>query len=137
MPSRTITVILNSNHTKKFALLLRSLEAPSDNILREARNKFRIKPLSQIFLQGGGLLEPNADLGESTTQVWVGKGEAYNGPPAHPVQSHGSGEVRIIAEKSFVDDKAIKQLEFAAGLPGVRIAVGMPDLHPGNRLVWL
>jgi release factor H-coupled RctB family protein len=105
-------------------------------MLREARNKFRIKGLSQIFLQGGLLLEPDVDLGELTTQVWVGKGEPYSGPPANSNQFSASGEVRIIAEKSFVDDKAIKQLEFVGGLPGVRIVVGMPDLHPGNRLVW-
>jgi release factor H-coupled RctB family protein len=135
MPSRTITVILNSNHTKKCALLLRSLQAPTDAILHEARNKFRIKGLSQIFLRGGAPLEPDADLGEMAwvTQVWVGKGEPYSGPPSRPAQSGGSGEVRIIAEKSFVDDKAIKQLEQVAELPGVQIAVGMPDLHPGNR----
>jgi len=135
MPLRTITIILNANHSKKCALLLRSLEAPTDAILREARNKFRVKGLSQVFLQGGASLEPDADLGEMTwvTDVWVGKGEPYSGPPSKPAQSGDSGEVRIIAEKSFVDDKAIKQLEQVATLPGVQIAVGMPDLHPGNR----
>jgi release factor H-coupled RctB family protein len=69
------------------------------------------------------------------TQVWVSKGEPYSGPPGRPAQFGGSGEVRIIAEKSFVDDQAIKQLEQVATLPGVHIAVGMPDLHPGNRYV--
>jgi release factor H-coupled RctB family protein len=132
---RTITVILNSNHAKKCVLLLRSLEAPGDAILREAQNKFRAKGLSQIFLRGGAPLEPDADLGEMTwvQEVWVSKGESYSGPPARPAQSGGSGEVRIIAEKSFVDDQAIRQLEQVARLPGVQVAVGMPDLHPGNR----
>jgi release factor H-coupled RctB family protein len=135
MLSRTITVILNSNHTKKCVILLRSLEGPTDAILQEARNKFRVKALSQVFLQGGATLEPGANLTEMpwVTCVWVGKGEPYSGPPAKPTQSGGSAQVRIIAEKSFVDDQAIKQLEQVAGLPGVQIAVGMPDLHPGNR----
>lgn len=136
MPSRTITVILNSNHTRKFALVLRSLETPTDNIIREAQNKFRSKGLSQIFLQGGLRLEPNVDLNESITQVWVGKGEPYNGPPTNPIQFGSSGEVQMIADKSFLDDKAIKQLESVGRLRGVRVVVGMPDLHPGSRLAW-
>ena len=133
MPSRTVTIILNSNHTNKCVLLLRSLEAPTEAILREARNKFRVKGLSQIYLQGGVPLGPDTDLNNMpwVTSVWVAKGEAYNGPPAKQVSRRG--EVRIIAEKSFVDDQAIKQLEQVAGLPGVQVAVGMPDLHPGNR----
>lgn len=77
-------------------------------------------------------MEPDADLGEMTwvTSVWVGKGEPYSGPPEKPAQT---GDARIIADKSYVDVKAIKQLELVGGLPGVRMAVGMPDLHPGNR----
>lgn len=41
--------------------------------------------------------------------------------------------VFLFSEKSFVDASAIKQLESVAALPGVRLAVGMPDLHPGSR----
>lgn len=136
MPSRTITIILNSNQTKRSAFVLRSLDAsPGEAILREARNKFRLKGLSHVFLQGGALLQSDADISEMpwVTDVWVGKGESYAGPPANPSHSKGSGEVRIIAHKSFIDDKAIKQVQFVGGLLGVKVAVGMPDLHPGNR----
>lgn len=135
MPSRPLTVILNSNHTKKFTLLLRPQDPPGPRniILCDARNKFRIKGLCSVFLQGGSLLEDETDLGDLVTQVWVSKGEPYSGPPANPYRSNDRGEVRIIAEKSFVDDKAVKQLESVAELPGVRLAVGMPDLHPGSR----
>jgi release factor H-coupled RctB family protein len=126
---RTLTVILNSNNTKKFALLIRSIDAPKETILREARNKFRSKGLSQIFLQGGTLLDEHLPV--SVTQVWVGKGEVYSGPPAK--LSLIRGVARVIAEKSFIDDKAIIQLDSVSALPGVRLAVGMPDLHPGNR----
>lgn len=35
--------------------------------------------------------------------------------------------------KSYVDDEAVNQLKKVANLPGVRLAVGMPDLHPGDR----
>ena len=135
MPSRTITIILNANHSKKCVLLLKAGDLPTEAILHEARNKFRVKALSQIYLQGGALLELETDLDALpwVTKVWVAKGEPYNGPPSAPARSKGVGEVRIIAEKTFIDDRAIKQLEEVAGLPGVMVVAGMPDLHPGNR----
>ena len=133
--ARPLTVILNTNHTKRFALILQpsDVNGAKDSILRESRNKFRIKALSVIYLRGGTLLDDVTGLAESDSMVWVGKGELYNGPPANPSRSNNPAEVRIIAEKSFIDDHAIKQLEMIAGFPGVRLAVGMPDLHPGNR----
>ena len=81
------------------------------------------------------MLQSDADPGKMpwVTEVWVGKGETYAGPPAMPSHPDGSEEARIIANKSFIDDKAIRQLRFVRGLPGVKVAVGMPDLHPGNR----
>jgi hypothetical protein len=132
MPS-TLTVVLNSNHSKRFVCLLLSLQAPKEAILREARNKFRTKALSQVYIQGGAQLEEAVDLREGTTTVWVSKGEPYSGPPSQNRRSDNPAEVRIIAEQSYVDKKAIKQLEQLADLPGVRLAVGMPDLHPGSR----
>ena len=132
MPSRALTVILNYNQSKKFALPS-SKNAGKETILREARNKFRAKGLSSVFLRGGTPLDGDEDLPNSVTQVWVSKGEPYCGPPVDPSRSPEPGEVRIIADKSFVDANAIKQLEFIRGLTGVRLAVGMPDLHPGNR----
>jgi release factor H-coupled RctB family protein len=132
MPAKTLTIILNSNQSKKFALLLQSPDSPKDSILREARNKFRIKGLFQVFLQGGTLL--GEELPNSVSSLWIGKGEPYNGPPQNKSRSNGNpGEIRIIADKSYVDEKAVKQLELVASLPGVQLAVGMPDLHPGNR----
>jgi hypothetical protein len=136
MSVRTLTIILNSNHSKKFALVLQSSDATArDTILREARNKFRIKTLSIVFLQGGTPLDNSESvLRASDALVWVSKGEPYNGPPANPrSRNDNPAEVRVIAEKSFVDTQAIKQLNSIASLPGVRLAVGMPDLHPGSR----
>jgi release factor H-coupled RctB family protein len=132
MPSN-LTVILNSNHSRKFACLLQSLQAPKQIILREARNKFRIKNLSQVYIQGGVELEEEIDLKEGATTVWVSKGEPYSGPPLQNGRSDGAADVRIIAEQSYVDEKAIKQLKQLADLEGVRLVVGMPDLHPGSR----
>ncbi|KDQ60982.1 hypothetical protein JAAARDRAFT_191106 [Jaapia argillacea MUCL 33604] len=133
MPSRVLTVILNTNHSKKFALLLQSTIGARDLILINAGNKFRVKALSLIYLQGGVVLSQDSDLTESVTRVWVSKGEPYVGPPANSSVSSNPGEVRIMAEKSYLDGSAVNQLRAVAALPGVKLAVGMPDLHPGNR----
>ncbi|TFK76287.1 release factor H-coupled R [Pluteus cervinus] len=134
MPSRAITVALNYDQSKKFALLPGQNQATlREAILREARNKFRVKALSVVFLRGGTLFEENDSHADSITQVWVGKGEPYAGPPADITRSTNPGEVRVIRNKSFVDGAAVKQLEYVGGLIGVKLAVGMPDLHPGNR----
>jgi release factor H-coupled RctB family protein len=116
-----------------FALRLQSLESPKATILREARNKFRVHSLSHVFLQGGTSLEQDEDIPDRTTRVWIGKGEPYNGPPSVDTRTTDLPEVRVIAENSYIDEKAVKQLERVAALPGVRLVVGMPDLHPGNR----
>ena len=41
--------------------------------------------------------------------------------------------VRIIAsDKNWIEGEAIRQLETTAILPGMVLAVGLPDLHPGR-----
>jgi release factor H-coupled RctB family protein len=41
--------------------------------------------------------------------------------------------VRVIASpQSWVEGEAVRQLEAASRLPGMRSAVGLPDLHPGK-----
>jgi release factor H-coupled RctB family protein len=42
-------------------------------------------------------------------------------------------QVRLIASaKSWIEGEAMHQLHAAAKLPGMRLAVGLPDLHPGK-----
>jgi len=42
-------------------------------------------------------------------------------------------EVRLIASpNSWIEGAAVQQLEKTASLPGMRLAVGLPDLHPGK-----
>ncbi|KAF7338230.1 tRNA-splicing ligase RtcB [Mycena venus] len=137
MPSRVVTVTLNYNHNKRFALLLphsTTTEAVTV-ILREARNKFRTKALSSVFLPGGVFLAEGESFPELVSQVWVGKGEPYCGPPGivHASASAFDSELHLISGKSFLDDKAIEQLKNVGRLPGVVLAVGLPDLHPGSR----
>lgn len=43
--------------------------------------------------------------------------------------------VRLIAsQKAWIEGKAIEQLHAAARLPGMEMAVGFPDLHPGKGI---
>ncbi|CAE6475509.1 unnamed protein product [Rhizoctonia solani] len=142
MPSNTspLTIILNANQSKR-AIYLLPLDTPSQHslILTEARNKFRLKSLSQIYLKGGTLFLPDQTLHQDVREVWVSKGEPYVGKDAPAPGVVGANaadrEVRVdvIAEESCVDPEAVKQLKAVAGLEGVVAAIGMPDLHPGNR----
>ncbi|KAJ7581248.1 release factor H-coupled R [Mycena floridula] len=138
MSWKPITVSLNSNNSKRFAFLpSNSLEstviALKEAILHESRNKFRLKGLSLVYLKGGQVLdEEHSQLIPDLDQVWVSKGEPYSGP-AGAGSSGAGGELRVIRGKSYIDSGAVKQLEQVSKLPGVQIAVGMPDLHPGNR----
>ena len=44
-----------------------------------------------------------------------------------------TGEVRLIASpQNWIEGEAIQQLKRTASLPGMRLAVGLPDLHPGK-----
>ncbi len=47
--------------------------------------------------------------------------------PANPQK------VRLFAQESYIDEKAIAQMQAVAGLEGVLGVCGMPDLHPGDR----
>ncbi len=43
------------------------------------------------------------------------------------------GRVRLLASgKSWIEGEAVSQLKKTAQLPGMRLAVGLPDLHPGR-----
>jgi len=43
------------------------------------------------------------------------------------------GRVRLLAsKKNWIEGEAVSQLKKTAELPGVRLAVGLPDLHPGR-----
>jgi release factor H-coupled RctB family protein len=44
-----------------------------------------------------------------------------------------AAQVRVVASaESWIEGDALQQLEAVARLPGVELAVGMPDLHPGK-----
>ncbi|KZO93542.1 release factor H-coupled R [Calocera viscosa TUFC12733] len=128
-----ITLILNTNHSNKATIV--TADTSGSFLLAQARNKFRTKALSTVYRRGGIPLVSGEELPTDENQVWISKGEEYNGPPAKErLREPGDvAEVRIIAAKSFVNDQAVKQLQQVALLSDVRVAVGMPDLHPGSR----
>lgn len=96
MPSRVVTVTLNYNHSKRFALLLSSSpQGDHETILREARNKFRAK-VSSVFLPGGLILAEGENLPELISQVWVSKGEPYAGPPGGNSPHGSAAELHLI-----------------------------------------
>ena len=42
-------------------------------------------------------------------------------------------KVRLVASaKSWIEGEAVRQLHATARFPGMRLAVGLPDLHPGK-----
>src|ERR1700722_14028984 len=44
-----------------------------------------------------------------------------------------TGSVQVIASSSnWIEGMAVQQLQKTALLPGMRLAVGLPDLHPGK-----
>ncbi len=50
-----------------------------------------------------------------------------------PTPTSPPARVRIIASsQSWVEGEAVRQLEAVARFPGMRLAVGLPDLHPGK-----
>ncbi len=49
--------------------------------------------------------------------------------------SHGAGKApvhRFYSPRSWIEGKAVQQLETVAALPGVKAVAAMPDLHPGK-----
>src|ERR1700694_4513151 len=44
-----------------------------------------------------------------------------------------AGEVRVLASlDNWIEGTAVQQLEKTSELPGMRLSVGLPDLHPGK-----
>ena len=56
-----------------------------------------------------------------------------NGEKTTARRAAARAEVRVIASPtSWIEGEALRQLETTAALPGMRAAIGMPDLHPGK-----
>ncbi|MEZ4452839.1 MAG: RNA ligase RtcB family protein [Nannocystaceae bacterium] len=56
-----------------------------------------------------------------------------SGSTDNDAQASARASVRVIASPgSWIEGEAVAQLERTATLPGMRAAIGMPDLHPGK-----
>ncbi|PVF98777.1 release factor H-coupled R [Serendipita vermifera] len=152
MPNRRITIILNSNQSKRITVLIpvprEHLQSSTTTttvdtstnysvrelILQQARNKFHNRYLDVVYRWGGDVFTDQDVLGLKEEEVLVSMGEAYIGPPKKRTRADGKvGETRVLATESFIHEEAVKQLEKVAELDGVHAAIGMPDLHKGDR----
>ena len=145
MPLR-LTVANNARQTEKSILILKT---PSENptpecralfetILDHARKKLRMKAKTfRIFhLKDGRELHTDVDIlalaNDSVVLVSAGEEHIGKAPMEDNVAGQPKALVTVFATKSFIHEDAVKQLERTALLPGVKIAAGMPDLHPGS-----
>jgi len=71
----------------------------------------------------GTSLDTSENTSENTSDTMAPPGAEVAGP----------ARVRVIASaQSWIEGEAVRQLEGTARLAGMRLAVGMPDLHPGK-----
>eukprot|EP00759_Apiculatamorpha_spiralis_P017206 PhF_6_TR23297/c0_g1_i1/m.32870/K18148/rtcB; release factor H-coupled RctB family protein len=115
-----------------------------------AANKLKLKKACRAFVVGGTEIPIGSDLLRRLPQditIVVSAGEEYSGhinadlaPTVlkQLVPSDGSSPpppaalVTIVADQTRVDEDAIQQLRKVAEWENVAIAVGLPDLHPGQ-----
>jgi hypothetical protein len=136
-----ITVAVNGNQTTRSVGIVQTWE----DVMTLAANKLRLRRPSRLFTSSGheisreslpAALSADALLVVSRGEDYVGKLVERNpGLPAAAEATRRVCQVRpiIVAAPDSVEDDAVAQLnQAAATLSGVRLAVGMPDLHPGK-----
>ncbi|KAJ3087886.1 hypothetical protein HK102_010067 [Quaeritorhiza haematococci] len=142
MPKTRVTLASNANQKTRSVVLL---ETSSDTDLLQqiheySKNKLRIKDPKRIFGENGNELHTSEEVAGFITNdccLLVSSGENFVGAvkttaPAPPASSVPT-VVRVLANRSFVDQEAVAQLKTTSTLSGVELAVGMPDLHPGGK----
>lgn len=169
MPSLRITIASNAKQSSKSVLLIpasTSFDPDTSSscrtlILASAKTKLRLKKPTRIFIRGGKELLSEEDwtnvLKDDATLL-VSSGEEYVGARTEDAVTNGTSQedgslsgtadinpecpIEILADKAFVDETSLRQLETTARtLPGIIHACGQPDLHPGNKFpiggVWV
>lgn len=104
------------------ALALLDLEVC--DLAKAFQNRFKCKKPVNLWTECGHLFNPH--LHDLTPVTLFSQPQPQSIRPTY-------GEARHIFEKSAVDEHAIIQLRAVSSLPGVRVVVGLPDLHPGNQ----
>lgn len=134
MPTTRITLTSNANHSQRtVALLDLSLSPLPTLILATSRNKLRLKKASNIYsVHGKELIESTDFLGLSNgDELFISCGEPFVGSSS-PARPAAGAVVRLVSNLSPVEPEALVQLNNTAKLEGMRLVVGMPDLHPGQ-----
>lgn len=133
--------MLNSKQSQKATFLLSTTPQTEDirsHILTLAKQKLRAKRPTRIFLPGGQEVldseELSKNLSAAELTLLISSGESYVGNVHDPVQANTlQAQVKVICSPEDLDPLAVTQLKHAASLPGIVQAVGLPDLHPGQR----
>lgn len=155
MPPTRVTVASNAKQSQKAPLIIpssTSLDPSSSSscrslVTKTAQSKLRLKKASRIFVAGGMELTSEEDwraalkddvvLLVSTGEDYVGSRNDENTAPdgnQPSAEANPDCPIEILAEKAFIDDLSLKQLETTARtLPGIIHAVAQPDLHPGTK----
>lgn len=94
--------------------------------------RFDAKATDESMLEALEFIHKNSPA--RPIKLYFSAGEVYAGPSA-PLSSteHAKGKYRVVANQATVAPDAYKQLKETARLEGMLLAVGMPDLHPGNK----
>ncbi|CAF9910883.1 MAG: hypothetical protein HETSPECPRED_010220 [Heterodermia speciosa] len=156
MPSIRVTLASNAKQSQKAPLIIPSSTSydPASPVssrslvIKAAQSKLRLKKPSRVFIAGGkeliseedwkAALKDDVVLLISAAEDYVGSRNDESTNTAYGKESsaetNGDCPIEILAEKAFIDDLSIKQLETTAcTLPGIIHAVAQPDLHPGTK----
>lgn len=103
------------------------LELASVDVHKVFANKFRRGRRAVCFTEDGQAVTDARLLG-APAEVTL-----YLDLPDQVSRPRAPADIRRIFSESEVEPQALQQLEAVARLPGVDVAVALPDLHPGNQ----
>eukprot|EP01006_Ploeotia_vitrea_P029746 TRINITY_DN62224_c0_g2_i1.p1 TRINITY_DN62224_c0_g2~~TRINITY_DN62224_c0_g2_i1.p1 ORF type:complete len:530 (+),score=53.37 TRINITY_DN62224_c0_g2_i1:42-1631(+) len=148
MPSANLEICCNGNFKNSRAIVfdLASETHQPDKfwktMMSTAKNKLKMKKVTRVFSITGyeydttnKQIPPDILANDAKIKLVFSAGEDFTGKVTATEQPKATGtgvSVRVLAKDSLVEGEAIKQLHQVGTLPGVKIVVGMPDLHPGR-----
>lgn len=134
-----VTICQNTNLQLRKTIKLDSNKTPWKALIDSGRNKFKAK-VSRIFLSDGFEVFPE-NINEvlkilrqnEKMFIVLSSGSDFTGKKREE-SNHFDAKITILAKSAYVESDALKQLKFAANLPGVKYVIGQPDLHPGKDI---
>ncbi len=130
MQSNHYVVINNQNQTEqKMITCTKSIE----DILKSIKNKFRVKAKTLFFVNGEIITNDNIDILNNCNTIHFSLADEFIGKIKH-LELPRTNKTKIIGRDSLIEKEAINQLEYTAMLSGIKMAVGMPDLHVGRGI---